>query len=233
MVPTQETRQGTRRVAKTVQVVEPQTRTRDEGRWEERCVAVNAAGKHGWFGGHGLFGRLCGGGHRHGCGPDCGDPCNDCVTYVNQRVWVPKLVSYTENVTVNKCEWVDEPYTYTCWVCKPETRTETVNVCKIVPTTKTREVTYTVCVPQQKTGTRTVTCCKLEAYDAEEVCHVRVPYQVEKQVTVKVCRPVAKTVCVKVPVANPCCDSGCGRGHGLFKGFGGWGHRASGCGCGH
>lgn len=121
MVPYTETRTGTRKVARVVQVVVPQTVTRDMGHFEDRCVtqtvfAASAASSCSGSSRCGLFSRRRGGCHSSGCGNDCGDACGngcgtscvaDCgpqISTVTQRVWVPNLVTVTENVTVSKIE---------------------------------------------------------------------------------------------------------------------------------
>jgi hypothetical protein len=232
MVPYTETRTGTRKVARVVQVVVPQTVTRDMGHFEDRCVtqtvfAASAASSCSGSSRCGLFSRRRGGCHSSGCGNDCGDACGngcgtscvaDCgpqISTVTQRVWVPNLVTVTENVTVSKIEYVDEPFSYTVNLCRAETRQQTVNVTTYQAVARSREVAFTVCVPKTMTGTQTVTSFRTETYQETVNTTVCVPVQVQKQVAVQVCRMVPRTiqVAVKVPVAISCAPlagNGCG-----------------------
>ena len=102
------------------------------------------------------------------------------------------------------------PYECEVVVCKPERRTETVQVCNYVAEPQKRSVPYTVCVPVTKTGTREVTCYRMVQEPRTQTCTVRVPYQVQKQVPVQVCQMVAKKVTMQAPACGP---SGCWRGN--------------------
>jgi hypothetical protein len=252
MVPYTETRTATRKVARTVQVVIPQTVTRDLGHFEDRCVeqavAVScfstpvAAVSSGCF----TSGRRCGLlsrlGHRSrgaccetiaaACGSDCAAGCGagDCAAgcgpqtvTITQKVWVPNLITVTENVTVNKVECVDEPYTYTVSLCRAETRQQTVNVTSFEPVTKSRVVSFVVSVPKTMTGTQTQITYKTENFQETVNTTVCVPVQVQKQVAVQVCRMVPRTIQVCVKVPIA---AGCG---GVAAGDCG-GLPASGCG---
>jgi hypothetical protein len=217
-VPTVETRQGVRRVCKTVTEDVVKTVCVDRGHWETQMVEVSCVTRR-----CGLFG------HR-GCGGCC-DPC--CTTTVCQKCWVPNVVQEQVTVTVCKPQIVEEPCEYTVTVCKPEVRNCTVKVCDWKQEVRTmmcnvttyesdvvqKEVTYTVCVPQQKTWTETVTCYETQAEEVTRTVTVCVPHQVQKEVQVNVCRMVPKTV--QVPVQ---CGGGCCRGCGLFA-------CRRGCGC--
>ena len=86
------------------------------------------------------------------------------------------------DVTVQKPQVTDEPYTYSVVVCKPETRTRTVNVCNYVNEQLSRDVSYTVCVPKQEE----VTVNRPKMFEE--------PYNY----TVTVCKPETRTRTVNV-----------------------------------
>ena len=113
-------------------------------------------------------------------------------------------VAKQESYVVNKPQIVDVPYTYMVTLCRPETRTRTVNVCDVVTEEQTRNVDYTVCVPKQQTRTRQVTTVNMVQEPRTETYSVQVPYRVEKDVQVQVCKMVPKKILVNVPVAPPC-----------------------------
>jgi hypothetical protein len=70
-------------------------------------------------------------------------------------------------------------------------------------------VPYTVCVPVKQTGTRDVTNWRRVEEPKVHTYTVRVPYPVQKQVPVRVCRMVPKTVTMQAPA---CGSAGrCGR----------------------
>jgi hypothetical protein len=114
---------------------------------------------------------------------------------VQYTVCVPKV----ENYVVNKATQVDEEYTFNVTVCKPETRTRTVTVCDTVEEVQVRQVPYTVCVPQEKTRTYEVTVWKSVPETKTETYLVQVPYCVEKEVAVQVCKLVPKKITCMVP----------------------------------
>ena len=207
-VPVTETRQGVRRVCKTVTEEVVKTVCVDRGHCETQMVEVPCLPRR-----CGLFG------HR-GCGGCC---CQPSTTTVCQKVWVPNVVEEQVTVTVCKPQIVEEPCEYTVTVCKPEVRTCTVRVCDYKQEVRTmkccvttyetdvvqKEVAYTVCVPQQKTWTETVTCYQTQAEEVTRTVTVCVPHQVQKEVQVNVCRMVPKTVQVPVQCGG-CCSRGCG-----------------------
>ena len=124
---------------------------------------------------------------------------------VQYTVHVPKQ----ETVTVNRAQMVDEAYTYEVVVCRPELRTKTEMVTEYVREPKSREVQYTVCVPQKKTEQYQVTVYKCVAENRVETYNVQVPVCVERDIQVRVCRMIPKTVVYKVPVHDGC--GHCGR----------------------
>jgi YTV protein len=248
MVPHQETREATRRVVQCVPVTQTRTVCRDEGHWEERPADC--------------CGASCGGCEDSCATPCCEeDPCGCCSARRSGRqgrlarrrarraacceptkVWIPNIVQEEVEVAVMKRQCVDEPYTCTVTVCKPETRTKTVKLCsykcetrtktdrvcryeqetrtrtrqvtECKLETRTRDVNYTVCVPQTKTTTHEVTTYKCVPEEKVEEYTVMVPHQVEKEVQVCVCKMVPKTI--QVPAAT-CCDDACGSSCGRAK----------------
>ena len=153
------------------------------------------------------------------------------------RCWVPNWVSEPVEVTVNKLETVQVPYTYQVQVCKPQTQTRTVKVCHYE--SQVRTCTHQVCEfhCEMRTRTCTVTECKFEERTREVSCVVCEPKtetrnqqvthlrdapgradraapswcrtRCEKKVQVQVCRMVEKSV--QVPVCQPCCPTTCCR----------------------
>ena len=192
-VPHAETRQGTRVVCKVVPTKETRTVCRDRGHWEERVIACQSCG------GCGNCGR------RRGCG-SCGG-CGSCAPATRTcRVWVPNIVQEEVEVTVRRVVKESVPCEYTVTVNKLEERTRDVKVCKMVSEQKSREVQCTVCVPEQRTRTCNVTTYKCITEDVEQQYTVCVPHQVEKEVQVRVCKMVPKTILV--PASN---CGGCSR----------------------
>ena len=131
-------------------------------------------------------------------GCDC---CGGCDRVCN--TWVPKLERREVKYTVLRPQPRDVPYEYDVTICKPEKRTETVQVCNYVAEPQKRSVPYTVCVPVKKTGTREVTSYRRVEEQKTHTYTVRVPYTVEKQVPVQVCRMVAKKVTMPAPSCAP------------------------------
>jgi hypothetical protein len=95
------------------------------------------------------------------------------------------------------------------------TKTKAVKVCHYEKVPQTRHVKFCVVVPVKKA--HTVKVCHYECVAeerSEEYC-VMVPHQVEKEVQVRVCRMVPKTVTCQVPVSHCCSPSTscCTTGH--------------------
>src|SRR5262245_27407024 len=124
MVATPETRTGMRQEARLVQAVEARTVTRDVGGWQERCVTrpANGYASAPAYGNGG--GRLLGRDHghrRHGHGGCCngnghgagngwaGDGCGPEMVTSVERVWVPNVITVTENVPVTRTVCVNVP----------------------------------------------------------------------------------------------------------------------------
>jgi hypothetical protein len=193
MVPHDETMHGTRRVCRMVPTTEMRTVCEDKGSWQQ--VVQNYTCR---------------------CGCCCGT--QSCIT----TVWVPNIQSKQVACTVMRPTMEDVPYDYTVTACRPETRTQTVQVCSYVNEPKTRQVEYTVCLPKQQTVTRPVVTCKMVEEQQTVTCHVPVSYTVQKQVAVQVCRMVPKKITCQVPVTTvtpcaPCapetipCPPACGK----------------------
>ncbi len=260
MVPYQETRQAVRKVCRMVPVTVMKTMCEDQGHWEvvpvQNCQpsrgndCVESSNRDrliqtvGWR--HYRSG-CCGNGYGSapGCnlGNNCGaaDGCcaagaaNNCVQ--TQRRWVSSFVTKQVPCTVMQAQTEDIPYTYTVNLCKPETRTREVQVCRLVAEQQTREVACTVCVAETRTceaqicrmvpeqhscevqytacraeqhiGMRQVTTCKAVPEVKTASYTVCVPYTVQKQVQVQVCKMMPKTIQCQVPVSNSCGQTGC------------------------
>lgn len=182
-VPHPETRQGTRTVCKMVPTKETRTVCRDRGHWEEKEVACNPCG---------------------GCG-SCGG-CGDCAPATRTcRVWVPNIVKEEVEVTCMRLHREQVPCEYTVMVNKMEERTREVKVCKMVREQHTKEVECKVCVPEERTRTCDVTTYKCVTEEKTQEYTVNVAHKVEKEVEVKVCKMVPKTI--MVPAAN--CGDDC------------------------
>lgn len=184
-VPHKQTREGVHKVCKRVAVPMTKTVKVDEGHWEKQAPAEDACGSTPGCDsgcGHRRHRRRCG-----SCG-SCGSaPC---------QVWVPNIVEKEVNYTCYKTVTEDKPYTYEVTVCKPETRTKTVQRTHYVTEPETREVTYTKCVAEKRTKTCEVTrveCVPTERTVSYTVC---VPHKVEKEVEVNVVKMVPKTITV-------------------------------------
>lgn len=203
MVPHQEERTATRVVCRKVPVQETRTVTRDQGRWEFQTVEVPCGTGCDMCDGcaprrRGLFRRAS---HCDDCEP-CSPPCPPQTTTVTRKVWIPNLVSEEVPYTTYKTERVEQPYTYTVTVCKPEPRTTTSRVRVDRPETRTKEVSFTEIVRKQVDKTfrevsyRTVEEPRTVRYT------VLVPHQEERQIRVPVCKWVPKKITCRVP----CCD---------------------------
>ena len=126
--------------------------------------------------------------------------CNGCEQ--NCQAWVPNIVTEQVPVTVWKPQFVQESYTYTDIVCRPETKEVTQHIPRPVQEVKSRQVAYLVPVPKQierqipRTTFRQVTEERVVNYT------VMVPQKVERQVQVPVCTMVPKEV--QVPVCAAC-----------------------------
>ena len=173
MVPYTETRQATRQVCRMVPVNETQTVCEDQGGWQQ--VVQN---------------------YTIGCG-DCARTCSRM-----SNVWVPKPVTRQVQHTVMRPKIEEVAYQYTVEACRPETRTQTVQVCALQQEAQTREVQRMVCVPQPQRVIRPITTCRMVGEQCTKTCMVPVPYTVQKQVCVQVCKMVPKQVSYQVPV--PC-----------------------------
>jgi|HubBroStandDraft_6_1064221.scaffolds.fasta_scaffold02609_2 hypothetical protein len=205
-VPVCEKRTGTRCVSRCVPVVHTRDICVDRGHFEERV--------------------------SHPVCKTCG-PCGPvAVAECKTRVWVPVLVHKQEAFTVNTKQTVQvpyeydvtvmrpeirtkiekvctmvptpEPYTYEVQLTRNETRSRLVEVCKLVPEVRTRTVNERVCVPRQRTETYNETVYHRVA--VKRICKetVCVPVCTTRDVQVRVCRLLPKTVEVQV-AATPVC----------------------------
>jgi hypothetical protein len=125
-----------------------------------------------------------------------GKPCAK-----TSRVWVPRLVKQEIEVTENKTVCIREPYTCEVDISVPVERTRRVKVWETKTETKVVENCYETVVP--KTRTKMVTVCideKVPEVTTVPV-EVRVPYQVEVEKKVRVCKWVPKTISIPAPCA--------------------------------
>jgi hypothetical protein len=127
---------------------------------------------------------------------------------LSRQVPYTVCVPQTQMVTVNRPQWSDETYSYVVNLCRPEVRTQVVQVQDFVREQRTREVPYTVLVPKVQTRERQVTVYKCVPVQKTETYQVSVPYTVEKLVPACVCRMVPKTVQCYMPV--PAAPAACG-----------------------
>ena len=112
------------------------------------------------------------------------------VRQVSYHVLVPRQ----HTVSVQRMRLEPESYTYTTTVCRPETRTETYQECRVVSEPRTRTETYTEYVSQQRSRTRQVTDYQSIAVPWTRIMEVSVPYTVQEQIQVAVCRLVPRKV---------------------------------------
>jgi hypothetical protein len=122
------------------------------------------------------------------CGP-CGTTCIRKVSCYEPKM-VEKQVPYTCQETI--CEKV--PCVRTIDTCEPVTKTRKVKRVVQKIETRTHKSKYVTYQPLQKFERKTVCVCEnvpVTKTVTETVC---VPYTVEKQVEVRVCRMVPKTI---------------------------------------
>jgi hypothetical protein len=203
-VPCSESREGTRKVCKQVASTKKRMVTVDQGHWEGPAPASAASG----------CGASCENcddvyGRRHRFRRSCGSPCrgNGCGTVSNcgsGPVWVPNPVQQEVEYTAYENVWEDQKYTYNVVVMKPETRTRTVKKCHMVAEQQSREVAFTKCVPEQRSSTHEVTRYECVPSEKTVTYTVQVPYQVEKQIQVRVCKMVPKTILVPEGYNDDC-----------------------------
>jgi hypothetical protein len=209
MVQHQEMRQGVNRVCKMVAKPIVKQVQRDCGHWATQTYTVQ-------------------------CGSyvDCNGCCHPVMRTCCRRVWVPKIVVENVTCTVYEPSYVDVPYNYCVTVCKPEVRKSivrecsyrqvvrtckvreccyvqemrqcTFNVTEYKPEVEYREARYTVCVPKEVQTTKYVTSYKTVQVEKSCMVPVCVPQQVEKEICVRVCKMVPKTITVPV-CCGPCC----------------------------
>src|SRR5207248_2573061 len=80
-------------------------------------------------------------------------------TVASCRVWVANLVQKPETYTCNEIQQVEVPYTYQVTLCKPETRTQNVQVCEMISTPETYQ--FNVSLTRNETRNRTITVCEM------------------------------------------------------------------------
>ena len=124
------------------------------------------------------------------CGP-CGQICKKKVT-----CYEPKMVEKQCEYTVNETVCTQVPCVRTIDTCEPVTKTRKVKriVNKVEP--RKHESKYVTYEPLQKFERKTVcetVCVPVVNVVTETVC---VPYEVEKEVEVRVCKMLPKTILV-------------------------------------
>lgn len=225
LVPILEKRSATRTVTKCVPTSEKRTVRCDQGHWETQIVEVPCRSS---CGGCGHCNRCCKPVSRTVCRrvwvPNVVEKEIDVTVYKRVTEEIP--CEYTVRVckpetrteTVKVCSYKDEQRTCVKKVCsykdevrtckkrvcsyKPETRTETYKVCHYVNEKKSREVAYTVCVPEKRTEKYSVTVYDRVPEEREVTYKVCIPETVKREIDVRVCRMVAKTILVP---ACSCC----------------------------
>ena len=189
LVPRKDVREGVRKVRRTVPVTETRTVVKDQGHWEEQEVTVPVV-RHAAFRARRMARRA----RKLGCCTPCVDPCQVCEVTQVCKVWVPDLVEEEVEVTVMRHEVVEEPYEYVVLKHEPEVRTKTVKVCRTELEERTKEVRRKVMVPEERVKTLTLTSYEREPEEKTVTYTVLVPHEVEREVQVRVCRMVPKTV---------------------------------------
>jgi hypothetical protein len=122
------------------------------------------------------------------CGP-CGTKCVKKVTCYEPKM-VEKQVEYTCTETV--CEKV--PCVRTIDTCEPVTKVRKVKRIVNKIETRTHESKYVTYEPLQKFERKTVCVCECVPETKTVTETVCVPYEVEKEVEVRVCKLVPKTI---------------------------------------
>ena len=106
---------------------------------------------------------------------------------VQYTVGRPEVRERTVMVPRQRLEPRSRQVAYT--VFKPVVQTRTVPVTDMVPQERTREVPYVEYISVPRTGVRTVTTYKCVPQTITQSYTVQVPYTVEKEIRVPVCRP--------------------------------------------
>jgi hypothetical protein len=98
----------------------------------------------------------------------------------------------------------EQPYSYEVQLTRNETRTRFVPICKLVPEVRTRTVYETVYVPREKTETYCETVFRRVAEKRIVKERVDVPVCITREVQVRFCRLIPKTVEVQVALKPVC-----------------------------
>jgi len=119
------------------------------------------------------------------------ETCGGCLC-CEKRVWCPNIVQVTKETTVMEKVCVEEPYTCEVAICVPIKKTRRVKEYFTKTEKKVIKNPYWTLEPRKRT--KMVTACVPETVYEEktEICTVKVPYQVEKQVPCTVTRQVPK-----------------------------------------
>lgn len=126
------------------------------------------------------------------------DSCGGCLC-TEKKVWCPKPVEVTKEVTVMKEVCVEEPYTCEVDIVVPIEKTRKVKEYFTKTEPKTIKHPYTTLEPRKRTKTVTAFVPETVYEEKKQIRKVKVPYTVERQVPVTVVR-----------MERRCCDCDCG-----------------------
>jgi len=189
MVPKVVKQEGVRKLCRYVPTVQKATRCVDRGHWQDQVCSYT----------------VC-------CGGCFCAPCYQTVCST-QKVWCSNVVQEAYDVTVNRCEYYDEKYTYDVTYCEPVVQKQLVDVCRYKTEARVRDVTVHYCTYENRTAVRKCTEYQSQAYEDTVTYNVCVPVHVERVIDVQVCnyvqQVVTETVCVPC-YSQQSCGSGCG-----------------------
>lgn len=136
--------------------------------------------------------KMCTVTEDHGCWKTemvASDTCGGCKC-IKKRVWCPMPVEVMKEQTVMETITIEEPYTCEICISVPIKKTRRVKEFFTKTETKTIKHPYKTLEPRKRT--KMVTACVPETVyeDKTEICTVKVPYTVTKQVPCQVTRMV-------------------------------------------
>ncbi len=139
--------------------------------------------------------KLCTVTEDHGCWETKLVPSKTCggCPCVEKKVWCPKPVQVTKEQTVMETVCIEEPYTCEVPISVPIKKTRREKEYFTKTETKTVQHPYTTLEPRKRTK-MVIACVPETVYDEKtEVCCVKVPYTVTKEVPCQVTRMVPTT----------------------------------------
>lgn len=118
------------------------------------------------------------------------------------------LVPQEQEYTVYRPQWIPQTFERLVTVLRPETRTRMVEDRTLIQETRYRNVSQTVMVPERRTRVREVTYYRQVPVERTVTRMVSVPYTEAREVSVPVCRMVARTyhTTVRYAPCGGCCD---------------------------